>query len=187
MNNQSANLPNTRAPEPVNSFTALDESRRELLAFLAGDRSSREDRAHPAHSQSKHTRFDPTGTAPSWREALASGDGADHTDWVHLLKVGAETWWRNHPLSVGVAIVSPIATRYVKQKPATALALAAAAGAILVLIRPWRLLSAGSFGTLGTLGTLSTVSANVARSSGLPVAAMAVLTAFIQNSRKSNP
>lgn len=53
-----------------------------------------------------------------------------------------ERWWRRHPANAVVQLARPVLGRYARQKPVKLIAIAAATGALLMLTRPWRLLSA---------------------------------------------
>ena len=53
-----------------------------------------------------------------------------------------ERWWRRHPANAVVQLARPVLGRYARQKPAKLIAIAAGTGALLMLTRPWRLLSA---------------------------------------------
>lgn len=53
-----------------------------------------------------------------------------------------ERWWRRHPANAVVQLARPLLGRYARQKPAKLVAIAAGTGALLMLTRPWRLLSA---------------------------------------------
>ena len=53
-----------------------------------------------------------------------------------------ERWWRRHPANAVVQLARPLLGRYARQKPAKLVAIAAGTGALLVLVKPWRLLSA---------------------------------------------
>jgi hypothetical protein len=63
--------------------------------------------------------------------------------WPSALARAVRTWWRHHPLSMAADVATPVVGRYAKNHPYKLLGLAAAAGAALVVIRPWRLLSVG--------------------------------------------
>ena len=52
-----------------------------------------------------------------------------------------ERWWRRHPANAVVQLARPVLGRYARQKPAKLIAIAAGTGALLVLVKPWRLLS----------------------------------------------
>ena len=63
--------------------------------------------------------------------------------WPSALARAVRTWWRHHPVSMAVDVVKPVVGRYAKGHPFKVLGVAAAAGAAIVLIRPWRLFSVG--------------------------------------------
>lgn len=50
-------------------------------------------------------------------------------------------WWRHHPVQMAVDIGRPFLNNYARDKPVQLLGMAAAAGAALVLVKPWRLVS----------------------------------------------
>jgi hypothetical protein len=54
-----------------------------------------------------------------------------------------QTWWRNQPVSVAFGVAKPVLGRYAERQPFKLLGVAAVAGAAIVLIRPWRLVSVG--------------------------------------------
>ena len=53
----------------------------------------------------------------------------------------ARTWWRQHPAHAGLELVKPALAAYAARKPFQFLGIAAAAGAVLVVARGWRLVS----------------------------------------------
>ncbi len=52
-----------------------------------------------------------------------------------------ERWWRRHPANAMLQLARPVLGRYARQKPAKLIAIAAGTGALLIVIKPWRLLS----------------------------------------------
>jgi len=62
-------------------------------------------------------------------------------DWLGRARRIARTWWRHHPASMGVDMAKPVLSAYAARKPVQYLAIAAVAGAVLVVTRPWRLVS----------------------------------------------
>ena len=52
-----------------------------------------------------------------------------------------ERWWRRHPANAMVQVARPVRARYARKQPAKLMAYAAGTGALLVILRPWRLLS----------------------------------------------
>lgn len=63
--------------------------------------------------------------------------------WPSAVARAIGTWWRHHPLGLAVDVAEPGLKRYAQRHPFRLLGLAAAVGAAVVLIRPWRLLSLG--------------------------------------------
>lgn len=70
----------------------------------------------------------------------AAQAAAAHGRWAGLRAAGRD-YWSNHPARMVIELAIPTVTAYAQKHPARLLALAAAAGALLVLARPWRLLS----------------------------------------------
>lgn len=61
------------------------------------------------------------------------------------IKRTVQAWWRHHPahtaIDVAAGMANPVLNRYANEKPVQLLSAAAALGAALVIIRPWRLVS----------------------------------------------
>ncbi len=78
------------------------------------------------------------------RPASHEGNGMpgqdEHGRWTSL-KAGAQAWWENHPARRALKLAEPAIAAYARHRPVRLLALCAAAGALLVLARPWRLIS----------------------------------------------
>ena len=51
-------------------------------------------------------------------------------------------WWRHHPAHMGVELATPVLSNYAARHPVIYLGSAAALGALAMVIRPWRLVSA---------------------------------------------
>lgn len=66
---------------------------------------------------------------------------AEPEGWFARLRAVAGTWWRHHPAHLGVELATPVLSRYASRSPWRFLALAAAGGALVAIVRPWRLLS----------------------------------------------
>jgi hypothetical protein len=75
--------------------------------------------------------------APPQREGgvQADGQGSQDSLWAVLRR-----WWQDHPASGVLELLAPALQGYARAYPGRTLALAAGAGAALVLLRPWRLL-----------------------------------------------
>jgi hypothetical protein len=57
-------------------------------------------------------------------------------------------WWHRHPLKLALDVITPMLRQQARKHPAGLLALAALAGATLVLLRPWRVLPLAGWVTL---------------------------------------
>jgi len=68
----------------------------------------------------------------------------DRIAWLPVARSMAERWWRRHPANAVGQLARPVLDRYAREQPAKLVAAAAAAGALIVLVRPWRLLSVGA-------------------------------------------
>ncbi len=61
--------------------------------------------------------------------------------WMDHARELLEGWWRYHPAHVAVDIARPALASYARRKPVQYLGVAAAAGAVLFFMRPWKLIS----------------------------------------------
>ena len=64
-----------------------------------------------------------------------------HRRWVSMARSMTERWWRRHPAHAVGQLARPVLEHYARKEPAKLMAIAAATGAALVLLKPWRLLS----------------------------------------------
>lgn len=95
------------------------------------------------------TRDDKTMARPddpyeiSDESGLTSNTSNPSSFWPSALARAVRTWWRHHPVTMAVDVAKPVLGRYARGHPFKLLAVAAAAGVAIVVIRPWRLLSVG--------------------------------------------
>jgi len=69
-------------------------------------------------------------------------DGAlNQFAWGAVARNVARRWWRRHPANAVGQIARPLLDRYAREEPVKLMAAAAATGALVVLVKPWRLLS----------------------------------------------
>ncbi|MDM0076795.1 hypothetical protein QTH90_20470 [Variovorax sp. J2P1-59] len=99
-------------------------SRRALVSQLQGDRRRAPDEPPSLDLPRPHR------VAPSSRFA-----------WGALAQNVVRRWWRRHPANAVTQVARPLLERYAREEPAKLVAAAAATGALLVLVKPWRLLS----------------------------------------------
>jgi hypothetical protein len=50
-------------------------------------------------------------------------------------------WWRDHPAHLAVDLARPVLSTYADDQPLKLLGISAGLGAVVVLLRPWRLMS----------------------------------------------
>ncbi|WP_432727271.1 hypothetical protein [Variovorax sp. W6] len=87
----------------------------------------------------------PQGTGegdPGGRGEGGAGRKRNENVWLAVGRSVAERWWRRHPAHAVGQLARPMLEHYARKEPAKLMAAAAATGALLVLARPWRLLSA---------------------------------------------
>jgi cobalamin biosynthesis protein CobD/CbiB len=113
-------------PNQLTPQQRLANSRQALVSYMAS--SGADTATSPA-----------SGPVPD--SAFAGGRG-------HLWKIfrrAVQAWWRYHPVHTALDIVAgtarPVLTRYAHDKPVQLLGAAAALGAALVVVQPWRLVS----------------------------------------------
>ena len=153
-----------------NAQFVLDQTRRELLDFLVGEPAvAKADKSRTARTSAFNR--DTHSTSPSKRSSNARNN-VDSIDWMGLIKAGAATWWRDHPVHMGATALKPVLADYVRRKPVATLATAAAAGAALVLFRPWRIAS------------VTALAMSLVRSSNLPVMAASLVATVAENLKK---
>lgn len=67
--------------------------------------------------------------------------GAGGNVWLSMGRSVAQRWWRRHPAHAVGQLARPLLEGYARKQPAKLMAIAAATGAVVVLVKPWRLLS----------------------------------------------
>ena len=73
-------------------------------------------------------------------DAAADPNAPDSSVW-RVLKQATMAWWQHHPAQLAADVGRPLLNNYAREKPYQLLALAASAGAIAVVAKPWRLVS----------------------------------------------
>ena len=71
------------------------------------------------------------------RSAARSGPAG----WYGHARDAVDDWWRYHPAHMAVDLAKPALMSYARRKPLQYLGIAAAAGALLFFMRPWKLIS----------------------------------------------
>lgn len=109
----------------------LVDSRKKLVRYMSQGSVGNMSLASPSEEKEKTIDFtearQPTVVLGTW----------------NLIKLGANKWWRHHPANIALAVTSPLLKRYAERKPFQLLTISAGAGAAMVLLKPWRLVSIG--------------------------------------------
>jgi hypothetical protein len=79
--------------------------------------------------------------AEQWDAAQAAAASRGGT--FERVRRAARSYWRHHPARMGLQVAKPVLSRYARQHPAAYVSIAALAGAIFMVARPWRLISVG--------------------------------------------
>ena len=123
---------------PLTPQERLALSRRALVRHLNGQDDEPRD-------SSRGRRY----TAPEDHPGMYATDGAEQEAsprgsrhrWTSMARSMTERWWRRHPAHAMGQLARPLLEHYARKEPAKLMAIAAATGAAIVLIKPWRLLS----------------------------------------------
>lgn len=65
----------------------------------------------------------------------------DRFAWTSMAKRVGQRWWRRHPANTVSQLAQPLLHHYAREQPLKLVSIAAAVGAMAVLVKPWRLLS----------------------------------------------
>lgn len=120
----------------------LAQTRLAIIAHLQGRERRHEHRGAERYADPQQDAQDEDATARP--RARSGGRGAGRrgpAGWLHHAQHVARSWWRHHPASTGLELVTPALSSYAARKPVQYLAIAAAAGALIMVVRPWRLIS----------------------------------------------
>lgn len=109
----------------------LDRSRLAIIDYLA-----KGERGHQQRSNRNDARAD---ADDEWQDE--EGDGTSRNRWLAGASAAARAWWSHHPAHAAVEMATPALRSYMRKRPFQVLALSAGVGALLVVTRPWRLVS----------------------------------------------
>ena len=68
--------------------------------------------------------------------------------WMSMGKSAVKNWWSKHPANAALTLAKPAFEQYAAVHPVKVVACGAAVGAVLVVVRPWRLLSVTTIAAL---------------------------------------
>ncbi|MES2483553.1 MAG: hypothetical protein V4609_16315 [Pseudomonadota bacterium] len=125
----------THSETPNDSKQRLERTRQAIVAHIQEKKDRRttvRDRLRKAFSMDRSGRDATPGAAdPSrqWRVRLAR------------MTETARDYWQEHPAHFALEMATPGLKRFAQRRPVTFLALSAAAGALIFVARPWRMIS----------------------------------------------
>lgn len=117
----------------------LDRSRQAILEYIAKRQRKHDPREIPPSSSFADDQAGYAYAATEDEEPYDAGEG-----WFAHLRHGVRTWWRYHPAHMVGDIATPLLRTYAQRKPKQLLGIAFGAGALLTLMRPWKLISIGT-------------------------------------------
>ncbi|MET0210322.1 MAG: hypothetical protein ABW220_14855 [Burkholderiaceae bacterium] len=123
----------TESQSPATAKAKLALSRSELLAAMGYE-----------------TVKDDLGDAPERVMELAAPAGRSKPSLLGVAvgKSVVGRWWKRHPLSSVAQLAEPLLEGYAQRSPARLVGYAAGAGALFMLLKPWKLLSVATVATL---------------------------------------
>jgi hypothetical protein len=129
--------PGREAPKAAPTVTAagarLDRTRLALIEHV-----HRKERK-PARAQAQAVRGEHE-KGEQWEAAQAAASRGGGT-WFTRIGRAAKSYWRHHPARMGVQVATPLLSRFARRQPLAYVGIAAAAGALFLVARPWRLIS----------------------------------------------
>lgn len=111
-------------------------SRRALVRQLNG---GEEEAHHPLREADDDLEYAHHDSPTAAHEAPAQDRGGNV--WGSVARSVVQRWWRRHPAHAAGQLARPLLEHYARKEPVKLMAAAAATGAVLVLTKPWRLLS----------------------------------------------
>jgi len=112
---------------------AADRLARTRLAII-DQIQGREHRQDRRETRARREREASGGAAPRHEPQQSGG-------WFGQFKRAIKTWWRYHPAHLGLELATPALSAYAERKPLQYLGIAAAVGVVIMIARPWRLIS----------------------------------------------
>lgn len=113
----------------------------ELKELTPQQRLSLSRRALIAQLHEKDLASNPDWLDEAPDESPRQDSGRQRSPWTAVAGHVVRRWWRRHPANAAGQLALPMLERYAQEQPAKLVAAAAATGALVVLVRPWRLLS----------------------------------------------
>lgn len=107
----------------------LNRSRLAIIDYLEG-------RERKGERPGAYDDAQPRGDAGEQRPRRPSRGG-----WIGGVSGAARAWWRQHPAQMALEMATPTLEAYMRRRPFLVLGISAGVGVVLVVTRPWRLIS----------------------------------------------
>ncbi|MFC5498316.1 hypothetical protein ACFPOE_12295 [Caenimonas terrae] len=133
----------------------LERSRLAIIEYLARGEKRHERRDEPQDFDDA----DEAAGGPGFASRLFA-----RNRWLSGMSSAARTWWSHHPAQMAVEMATPALRGVMRKHPFPVLGACAGVGALLVVTRPWRLIS------------LTTLVVAIVKSSQLSGVVMSALT-----------
>lgn len=120
----------------------LATSRRAIVQSMGRDRQENMNDDMPDGSSSRTTEGEQgvfEGASNSTRSAHLHSSGLKGL-W-RTVRRASSSWWRSHPAHLAVDVCHPMFEKYARENPLKLVGVAAAVGAVVVIAKPWRLIS----------------------------------------------
>lgn len=124
---------------PKEGAEKLARSRLALLNYLT--RKERKKAAQEAHDEAQEHAED-AAYLPGRPAGSGGAAGRRFTGWGGGLRRAAHAWWRHHPAHMALELATPALSSYGRRNPVRYLGIAATVGAVVLVARPWKLISA---------------------------------------------
>ncbi|MGJ7569826.1 hypothetical protein ACSFBX_04770 [Variovorax sp. RB2P76] len=130
---------------PLTPQQRLSLSRRALVRQLNGVSEPHQDQHYrptqAAEDELEYAHTEAAAALPPLGEHSARPAGLSGNVWFSMGRSVVQRWWQRHPAQAVGQLARPLLESYARKQPAKLMAIAAAAGAVVVLVKPWRLLS----------------------------------------------
>lgn len=145
----------------------MAQTRRDLLRYMNMARGQSEAAAPDAPWPDQASPDNTSWRNPTPESAHSEGAQTDADSLWQDLRQHASSWWRDHPAHLALEVAQPVFEKYARAQPMKVLGFCAATGAVVVLIRPWRLISiTGLLVAALKSAQMSALEATVLRASG---------------------
>jgi hypothetical protein len=117
----------------------LIASRRAIVQSMNRDRREHRYDSASSNASAESEEAGQSHAAGATRSNRANASGLNSL-WRSIRRT-ASAWWRSNPACLAVDVVQPVVEKYAQANPLKLIGIAAVAGAVVVIAKPWRLIS----------------------------------------------